>query len=250
MQGRFPFEFSKESFVMNEKTLVAVCGYSGDANQIVNNMSFYTHHGCPVVILSPAIPIAGRIERMGPHICECVGPQAYIGQASLDRQRAHMQTLLKYPYEFFLMNDADSFCLSPEIPRYLYDEPDVLWSNVVSDEMHIRPKYVLPRLAFQPPYFFSRKTLSALLAVADQIRADPITPFIDHYWVQLACAAKWPYKNYRDGISCPSTDDTSARVMRDAVRSQGKIFIHSVKTKKIVDCLTRERKDYLRTHRR
>ena len=151
--------------------------------------------------------------------------------------------------QFWLANDSDSFCLSPKLPDYLYQE-DVLWSNEVSDMMHARPaSYPWPRLAFQPPYFFSRNILKQLLDAAPTVACEPQTPFIDWCMMAWSIAGKVPHKNFRDGISCPSTDGHSLSVMRDHVRAQGKIFIHSVKSNQVRRILGTDREYYKRVHK-
>jgi hypothetical protein len=118
------------------------------------------------------------------------GKRAYIGQDSLDRQVYHMMILraLENPSaDWFLMNDSDSMCLTPEIPRYVYENDRVLWSNEVIDpRTHPTP---LPRLALQPPYFCSRNVLTWLINAAPKVTAHPITPYIDHFMLQLCHAA-------------------------------------------------------------
>ena len=218
---------------MNPDTRVAVCGYEGDAHQVEAALGQYTHHECPLTILSPD---DAKIEIPGVD-CRFGGKRQYIGQLSLDRQREHLRILLEYPEEFFLVNDSDSMCLSPKIPQYLYDEPDFLWSNLIVDNMGRPNAYPegFPNLAFQPPYFLSRTTIKALLAVVegDNIAANPVLPFIDHYMVQLAVKANYPWRNFTDGISCPiSSDRNSARLTWDSVRRHGAVMIHSVKAPK------------------
>jgi hypothetical protein len=184
---------------------------------------------------------------MGPHICRGVGKRAYIGPDSLVRQKLHLQAMLEYPFDFFLANDSDSVCLSPKIPQYLYDEPDVLWSNEVSDMMHVRPaSYKWPRLAFQPPYFMSRQVIEKLLSVADDVEFDPQTPFIDWVFMAWAVASDCPHKNYRDGISCPSTSPDGLNLMRHMVRHEGRIMIHSVKSAYVLSRLVNDRKLFLK----
>jgi hypothetical protein len=236
-----------EEKVMNERTLVAVHGYSGDATQIRWFLPLYEHHKCSVVILSPD---NARISEMGPHICRFGGVRAYIGPESLERQQIHLKMLLEYSdFQYFLANDADSFCLSPEIPKYLYGE-DVLWSNEVSDMMHHRPdNYTWPRLAFQPPYFFSRNILQQLVDIAPTVACDPQTPFIDWCMMAWSIAGKIPHKNFTDGISCPSVDSHSLGVMRDHVRTQGKVMVHSVKQNQVKMMLMADRNYYRRTHK-
>lgn len=185
---------------INEGTLVAVCGYGpqappkedwahdlkGDAFEIESLLPFYEHHQRPIVILSPA---DAPILSMGRHHCRHAGRRGYIGQITLDRQREYLKILLSYPedLEWFLLHDSDSVCLYPRIRRRLYEDRLTVWSNEVFET---RPhKSPLPKVAMQPPYFFSRDALAKMLDVADGIVAHPITPYVDHYMLQLVCAA-------------------------------------------------------------
>lgn len=224
---------------MNENTLVSVHGYAGDSHQIRNGLPFYEHHRAPVVIFSPD---DSRITKMGPHICVFGGKRAYTGPLSLERQMIHLKMLLEYPFDFFLMNDSDSFCLSPEIPKYLYDEPEVLWSNEVSDMMHQRkPEYTWPRLAFQPPYFASRKVLERLIEIAPTVECEPQTPFIDWCMMAWAIASECPHKNFRDGASYPTFNYPPGQdVMRRVVRNEGKIMVHSIKDARTLHALAQD----------
>lgn len=220
---------------MNKRTLVSVHGYLGDAHQIKNNLPLYEHHKCSVVIFSPD---DSKIEKMGPHICRFGGKRQYIGAESLQRQQIQMKMLLDYPFDWFLLNDSDSFCITPEIPRYLYKERGILWSNEVSDAMHTRPTgYPWPQLAFQPPYFCSREVIEILTKAT--VAPDPKTPFID--WVMQAWATqtKCPHKNYADGMSCPTSDQNSASVMSEHVLNHGKVMLHSIKTLSVMKHLIR-----------
>jgi len=230
---------------MNPDTLVSVHGYAGDAHQVRFMMPYYRHHKCPVVVMSPTdSPILEKFVGKHPDVTyEQGGLRAYIGQLSLDRQIEHMKMLLKHPQKFFLMNDADSVCLSPKLPQYLYDEPEVLWSQVVSDEMHVRPdpNYPWPRLAFQPPYFCSRQVLEQLLTVADKIKAEPQTPFIDWCMMAWAVEARVTYKNYPDGISCPTTIPQGRYWMSSAIQNEGKIFLHSIKQFEVLRAMAIDR---------
>lgn len=215
---------------MNENTLVAVCGYEGDAHQIRNLMPYYQHHQCPVLVLSPDdSPIMARNPQIW---TRTGGKRAYIGQESLDRQAKHLQILLEYPFKHFLVNDSDSVCLSPRLPDYLY-KGDILWSNEVSDAFHDRsndPGYKYPRIAFQPPYFMSRKVIQQLLSVADKVKANPTTPFIDWCMMAWAIEAGTQHASFPDGMSCGTTDPHGLNVMMQHVQRHGKIFVHSIKT--------------------
>ncbi len=236
---------------MNERTRVAVCCYAGDQHQVIKTLGLYLHHRCPVVVLSPEdskaeIKYLGIENRFG-------GRRAYIGQESLDRQAIHLKLLLDFPEQHFLVHDADSVCLSAEIPRYLYQEPDILWSNVVQDGIpEHQPAYPTgwPHIAFQPPYFLSRKTIEGLLAVADRIRANPTMPFIDHYMVQLAIESGWPYRSFRDGVSCPidTKYPNEFSLVHDAVQNRGAVLMHSIKRAEVMGLLAAYRKIYEQNH--
>lgn len=189
---------------MNPSTLVGVFGYGpskcgsdtwdykrgGDIERIRLLMPYYEHHECPVVIFSPS---DAPIVTMGPHICRQAGKRAYIGQVSLDRQRDHLRILLEYPFEWFLLNDSDSCCFTPEIPKEFY-EPGIFWSNEITESRPHASPY--PKIAMQPPYFAHRAVIAQMLTVADRITAHPITPFIDHYMVQLACESGTEHESF------------------------------------------------------
>jgi hypothetical protein len=223
--------------------LVSVHGYDGDKNQIQNALRFYEHHQAPVVIFSPE---DSKISRMGPHICRFIGRRQYIGQLSLDRQKAQLAALLDYTgFNWFLMNDSDSICVEPKLPAYLFESPETLWSNSVSDAMHARPEnYPYPRLAFQPPYFCHRSVIQKLISV--DVPADPTTPFIDWWMMSVAIEARVPFQNFRDGISCPTSDEGSLAAMSDAVTNRGAIFLHSIKTLRALNQVVGCRKYYVR----
>lgn len=229
---------------MNPDTLVTVCCYSGDVEQVKNLMPYYRHHDCPVVVLSPQ---DHPVSDLGGIICRTGGKKAYIGQESLDRQALHMKMMLDYPFKWFLMHDSDSVCLAPQLPEYLYKRDDVVWSNEVFD-FHERPRYVMPRIAMQPPYFASRKMMEAMVRIAPQIRADPLTPFIDHYFVQLVCRARLHHHTFPDGNSFGTHDDNGAGIMERVVRDEGKIFMHSVKRPEVISRIVNARSDYVATH--
>jgi hypothetical protein len=165
-----------------------------------------------------------------------------------------MKMMLDYPHQFFLANDSDSICLSPEIPPYLYKEPDVLWSNEVSDMMHDRsdqPGYPWPRIACQPPYFFSRSVLEKLIRAGEKIKADPKTPFIDWCMMAWAVEAGVPHKSFPHGVSCPSANYRPGQdAMRNAVEIGGAVMIHSVNTPDVLYMLSGARISHVRKHKK
>jgi hypothetical protein len=224
---------------MNPDTRVAVCCYAGDAHQVIGNLDLYLHHQCPLVILSPEdskVEIPNVENRSG-------GAAGHIGGHTLERERRHLEILLSFPEKYFMIHDADSVCLDPEFPAYLYAEPDLVWSNQVNDAI---PQHQAtfpagwPHVAFQPPYFLSRKTIEAMLAVADQIViSHDMMPFIDYYMVQLTMTAGLPWRRFESCACChPSL------AMRLASTDGINIF-HGIKDPKDTHALLAAHRKYL-----
>jgi hypothetical protein len=235
---------------MNRDTRVVIHCYEGDREWVRELLPHHARHECPITLLSPE---DSRVEIPGVD-CRFGGRRQSAGQLSLDRQRKHMRMLLDYPENFFLMNDADSICLSSILPHYLYAEPDVLWSNLVLNPIPEQQKgYApgFPRLALQPPYFMSRSTIERLLAVADGVAVNPVLPYIDHYMVQLAVKARIVCKGFPDGISAAICTHPGFMELAQAdIRFKGRIFIHSVKGARYLQPLIDARQEWLADFRR
>jgi hypothetical protein len=252
---------------MNPDTLVVVHCYSGDAEQVKNALPIYLSHECPVLILSPEdAPVI--IDHPGVE-CRQAGKRGYFGQDSLDRQRAHLEILLEYPQTYFLLNDSDSVCLSPEIPAYLYARANgTVWSNEVREGRPHESEY--PKIAFHPPYFMTRNTIKRMLAVAD-IPAHEITPFIDWYMLAMACEAGLRHESYPDGRSFPAwrhgpipeTKELGHNYVHEPAQNGGKdgaarmraqvergiVMVHSVKHRDVLQQLVKAHDYYVRTGR-
>lgn len=248
------------------KLLVSVHCYQGDMNQMNALWPAHIQHGAPVVVLSPNDSPVIKIGAW----CRTEGKRCYIGPDSLDRQFLQLRALLDFDAEWYLANDADSCLLSPGLPEYIKSRPDVIWSNKVPDDIHIRHReYPLPRFALQPPYVFSRHVLERLVSkgqfdVRDtkrfgQYGTEPgwiQTPYIDWYMMALACYTDTPMLGFLDGASCPTSEcpvgssTPGARhlgygQMYDLVRNKGIRFIHSIKDREVFDDLCRARTEYL-----
>jgi hypothetical protein len=218
------------------------------------------HHQCPIAVLSPVdSPIGALQVSVRREVSfRSAGKRAYIGQDSLDRQRLQMELLLRhYPQAWFLMNDSDSVCLSPKIPDYVYQDPNIVWSNIVDDssvhplsERHkYDPAYPWPQLAFQPPYFMHRTAVEKIVAVADSVKADIRSPFIDWCMMAWTVRAGLAYKGFPDGASCStSADPHGLQLMTELVREKGKIFVHSVKSIEPLLAIARARLAYKQAH--
>lgn len=224
---------------INPDTLVVICGYAGDAHQIEHAMPWYCWHECPVVVMSPEDAPITTSSQSG-IVFRQAGLKGWIGRHTLERQRHYFKAMLDFPFGHFLMHDADSICIIPKLPQYLYDSPDTFWSNEVVDT-NPGPSY-LPKLALQPPYFTSRKVIEKLVNApeADSYYGDfgpmleqklPVpTNCIDHFLLQITHGAGVPHLSFPDGCSFETGSEQGMRTMGELVRNHGKIFLHSVKT--------------------
>lgn len=227
--------------VNNPDTLVVVSAYAGDVHQVEHNLPYYLHHECPVVIMSPTdAPIKACSDKRV--ICLNDGLKGWTGPQTLQRHLRFLKLMLKFPHEHFLFNDSDSLCLDPQLPAYLYDWPDTIWSNEVRDT-NPAPS-MLPKLALQPPYFMSRKSIEAMLLASKNLPTSyygevkspegwPLpfpTECIDHYVLQLACGTGLPHQSFFHGASFETDSPHGLATMLDLVRNHGRILIHSVKS--------------------
>lgn len=235
--------------MLNPDTRVAVCCYQGDQRQVELMLDCNLHHGCPVVILSPE---DSPVEILRPGVVNrSAGPNEYTGYKSLARFREHLEILLTFPENFFLINDCDSFCLTPKLPDYLYAEPDLLWTNLKVNDAAVQHPFFppgFPRIAFQPPWFFSRNTIKALLSVTDAVTPNPDMLFIDYWLVQLALQGGIQWKGFPEAISWPMRDASErghfSRSAWECVRYHGTTFVHAIKTREVCDYLLNARKLY------
>jgi hypothetical protein len=240
------------------KVLVSVHGYAGDAHQVAQLAPYFRHHGYPVLVVSPEdSPITKEALKGRGDDFEYAfsGLREYIGNTSMERQHLHMSHLLSLGYDWYLMNDADSFCLASKLPGYLFEQ-DVLWSNEVSDTCHKRPAgWPYPRLAFQPPYFCSRNILEQLVAARaflDFDREDFDLKFIDHYMMRLADAADIPHAPFRVVSSFPTRNyPPGIRAMCETIK-KGAVMLHAIKSQDVINtawatynkkCATRAKRD-------
>jgi hypothetical protein len=240
---------------MNDNTLVVVCAYAGDIQQVRNNMPVYQHHKCPVVVMSPTDAPINNEWGNGVSVTHD-GLKGWIGPQTLERQRQMMERMLTFPHEYFLVNDADSICLSPEIPAYLYADPHMVWSNEVQDT---NPgESLLVKIALQPPYFFSRRVIEGMLrCAATGLPTSYIsgrtpegwplphpTQCIDHWMLQVACGSGFPHFNFHTGASFETQSSHGLETMATLVRQHGRVLLHSIKKADVVTRLIREHATY------
>lgn len=140
---------------MNPSTLVVVHCYAGDQQRVEDFLPQFLHHECPVLILSPN---DAPVDIRHPGVtCRSAGMKGWKGPDTIYRQIAHWEIAAEYEADHYLMHDADSICLTPELPRYLYEEdPEIFWCNVIGTYYY----------NYEPPYFFSRNNLLRMIDVA------------------------------------------------------------------------------------
>lgn len=210
-------------------TRVSIHCYAGDARQVVETLPAHARHGCPITVLSPEdspVMIDGVDCRVG-------GLRQSIGLRAVERQREHMKILLSYPEDFFLMNDADSMCISPKLPAFLYAEPSVLWSCImyiaIPEEQAALTRKGHPFVTLHPPYFMHRSTIEALLAQPVKVESH-YDGYIDHWMGEAAVNAGIVWKGYPSFYSGPiSTMPNCFEDAYVAARHRGALFVHAVK---------------------
>ena len=215
---------------MNENTLSAVCCYKGDAHQVVRALPYYQHHEIPLVILSPenSKVIVKGVE------CRHYGEAAYIGALSLIRQVGYFRTLLEYPHDWFLVHDSDSLCLSPELPRELYQDAEVVWSNQVTEPRPHSSPY--PKIAAQPSYFLSRSAMERMVDLGQHIPTHPITPYVDWWMTAATCEAGLKNRAFTTLEHPPKTNQAPPpethpwAQLSYRIHFCGTIFVHPIKT--------------------
>lgn len=213
---------SKKSDPLQPNTLVVVQAFGPYTDMVRMNLPSWNQHGLPVVITSLGdSPV--QVEGIG---CYTHGRNGYVGPVSLDRWRILLRWLLEQPFEFFMMHESDSICLSPSIPRYCYENPDVLWSN----EMPENGTPPTQQFYCVAPWFMSRRTITRLLETS--ARSPDRPPYHGDRWVgQMAEVGGIPHSPFSPGLGCGTLREGTAELAQvcAAVRS-GVVMIHGVKT--------------------
>ena len=226
---------------MNPDTLVVVHCYAGDARQVTEFLPWYLHHGCPVLILSPEdAPVSIKHSRVE---CRSAGLAGWKGWQTLDRQIAHMEIIATYPQKYLLLNDADSMCITPQIPTYLYENAE---GTVSSNEA----MWAEPGAPMVPPYFYTQDSLRRMLAVKDEALkmgttrgdiawSDPYNdePAIDAFMIELVRLSGLRYTPFPDGVHRGTAHPHDVILMQEAVLERGARFVHSIKSRKVLDII-------------
>lgn len=233
---------------MNENTVVSVHCYAGDEELVRRAMLIHCAHGCPVIVLSPEdSPVV-----IQPHWAKHLGKRAYIGADSWTRQHEHLKYLLTFPHKYFLLNDADSFCVSARIPKQLYLEADnTLWSNEVAEPRPHASPY--PKIAAQPPYFLTRDSIQRMLEASARVPVHEITPYLDYAMLAWACEAGLQHRAFTE-LEHPSDyvfqateldpERAAWQQLDYRIRYRGTCFCHPIKTQEQVDLCKEAREFY------
>jgi hypothetical protein len=225
-------------------TLVAVQCYSGDAGRVEDALEQYVHHRLPVLILSPIDAPVESIRH--PQILHrTAGFNAYDGSGSVERYRSQLGVLAEYGATHILLNESDSFCLSDELPGYLYRDDNIVWGNytdiryflMLKSEPDVEAAYAKHNPAINAPWFFSVSALEKMLSVFDEA-VDALPPYargltdgVDISW-WFHTAAHLAGLEHRShiplGVCRPITSPSEAEAARREVLS-GAVMIHAVK---------------------
>ena len=225
---------------LNPDVLTVVHCYSGDRQQVIDLLDVYEHHDTEVVIISP---VDSPVHNIRHHDTRVAGEVAYIGQKSWDRQHAQLELLLEYPCKWYLLNDSDSFILTPKLPAYLFADENIVYSNQVHDFRVDDPRWgptfhaPLPPIAMQPPYFLSRKALEKIVKASKGLEACPVCPFIDWWWVPACYAAGVKHAPYQFCASCETVTPNGIAVMSQCISELGAEAIHAIKRKEIKELM-------------
>lgn len=190
---------------MNPNTLVVIHCYEGETPKLQWMLGGWLHHHAPLLFLSPEdAPV-----QIGTFPCKSAGQRGWKGAHTWERQRLHWGLALQEPAEWFLLNDSDSFCLTPELPRYLYDGPtEAFYSNVICHEFEHKDT---DHPNFQPPYFMHRSVLEAMVAEYDTMDLKQIARDHDRD-IKLRDPALWSSgsMNASRGVKSPKFKDEAA----------------------------------------
>ena len=218
---------------MNEDTRIVVFCYDGDRDLVERHFPVHRSHQCPISIMSPS----DSTVFIGGADCRNAGKRAYIGQDSINRHRAHLEMCLEYSEQYFLLHDADSLCLSPEIPHRWHRHADtcVFSGEVPETRPHETP---YPKTAMQPPYYLHRSTIAQLLA-AEPVEVHPITPYIDWWWTAQcwkAGVSHLPHSVLMHPSTGPKfTGSDPWETAAYSIRHCGAVMMHPIKDKAQLD---------------
>lgn len=157
------------------------------------------------------------------------GSPCHNGPASLDRFRYLIHELSnrckEQGHEYVLINEYDSFCLSPSIPTMLFG--DCIWSNLHFEKPGTR--FVSTHF-LHPPLFMSAKILHLISGACDTYRDQECGGFWDRMLGYLCEKAGIPMMPY--GPLGYSTNTIHAANIPHAIGAalRGALFFHGVKT--------------------
>jgi hypothetical protein len=240
--------------IANPDTLIAVSAYAGDKHQVENNMELYLHHGCPVVIFSPADSPIKSVTARGVH-CQWHGRAGWIGKHTLERHILYLRALLTFPQKYFPSTRT----------RFAFTEDSTIHlrragHHLVNEVLDTNPGPSLPKIAMRR-HTSNRRTIVAQL---DQLANLPTS-----YYGPPKNPNGWPMP-FRPTVSTitycsfPTSADTSTEAFRWEdfetasenglrrwpTRSVGtELFCSSVKTPLALLRLRHEHEHFCRLHR-
>ena len=218
-------------------TLIVVQGYSGDQARIEHFLPQWTHHELPVLLLSP---IDAPVHIAHPQVtCRTAGPNDYNGELSVERYKQQIAAIADYEADWYMLNESDSFCLTPSVPEYLYGDPEVVRANYANPWdwilMHDDPEPMRTLMthdtAMQAPWWFSRQALLRMIEVADAAwdGCPPYAKFIDWWFHHAPHLAGLRHESYGfGGVTWPITGAEGAAAIKHCILG-GAVMVHGVK---------------------
>lgn len=205
---------------MKPDVLVVVMTHPEADTAYARNHHLWAHHGFPILTFTTATHHRVRFPR---EVLAFGSPQHH-GAASLDRFRFLMNDLSRRPHDFFLINEYDSFVLSPELPEKLF-EHDALWSNL----HHEKPGTKFVSTCFlHPPLFMSRHTLQRVAPACRH--EDPSNlGFWDRYLGHICELDSIPMLGFRELGFSINTIHEAHYLDAAAAIAGGAVAIHGVK---------------------
>jgi len=171
--------------------------------------------------------------------CRSVGPNDYNGDLSVERYKQQISALADYDVDWFMLNESDSFCLTPNLPDYLYGDPDLVranyanpwnWINTNNDPQPMATLMVHDT-AMQAPWWFSRRALLRMIDVMDAAwdGCPPYAKFIDWWFHHAPHLAGLRHESYGlGGTTWPISGAEGAAAIRHKI-VEGAVMVHGVK---------------------
>lgn len=209
--------------------MTVVMAHPDAAETYARNRHLWEHHRTPVLTYTTADPHHIRFPRE----VLAFGHAEHHGPASLDRFRYLMRSLSNIAeergIEYFLINEYDSFCLSPVLPPMLF--ADCIWGNLHHEQPGTR---FISTTFLIPPLFASARIIKRIADGCDKHRDVECEGFWDR-WLGYVCEQEeipmMPFGPM--GFAVNTIGDAELPSAIEAVKL-GASMIHGVKSENVL----------------